>query len=228
MKRISPVLSLVLLIIAADSARAVVGYVNFPFNAGTTLFNNPLARGGNNLSQVISPAAPAGMSVWLWNSSIQNFDISSVWDGAHWSADLALPPGTGAALYTPAPFTNTFVGEVVSRDGRPYEDPYTYGPPYSGPNGIYLLGDKLPVGGGDVFMRVLGRNPNEGEQVIYNNGSTYTWLSGGWDQPTEPTLAPCEAAWFNIGPTSFTYVPEPSTAALAFLGLAVLVGRRRA
>ena len=109
-------------------------------------------------------------------------------------------------------------------------------PPYSGPAGLFLLGDKMPIPdtGNDIFLNIFGRNPDPGEQVIKSfdpihlspNPAVYTYDGNGiWDyngvQGITPTLAAAEAAFFNI------LVPEPGPIAHASVGAGLLALRRR-
>ena len=207
----------------------VVGYVNHTFAPGDNLFVNPLvASTDNSLSSIFSSVIPDGTTVSLWNASTLSFDVTSTYGSGQWSLNLILDPGTGARLTAPSAFMNTFVGSVLSHDGGPYADPLTLPSPYAGPNGIFLLGDKTPVtsSGTDIFLNIIGRLPNVGEQVI-TYGGTSTYLGGGnWD--SVPTLNPSEAAFLNIGPVSaVSFVPEPSVAGLGLVGFALLRTFRR-
>ena len=70
---------------------------------------------------------------------------------------------------------------------------------------------------------------HHGEQIIRLDAasqtyitSTYQALSATWSNPL--TSSPGQAFFFNLGPVA---VPEPSTAALALLGLALCGVNRR-
>jgi hypothetical protein len=101
-------------------------------------------------------------------------------------------------LYTPTGFTNTFVGTVLNHDGSNLSDISELTPPpvYSGPDGVFLLGDKAPTvdTGADIFLNILGRAPNPGEQVTT------------WD--------------------TVSSVPEPASMAVAGFGAAIFVAGR--
>jgi hypothetical protein len=204
----------------------VVGYVNKPFVAGNTLFANPLSAATNNLGGIFNAAIPNGTTVSLWNAATLSYDVTSTYTGGAWSLNLTLNPGTGALLSSPSVFTNTFVGNVVTRDGGPLgEPPYALPPLYSGPDGLFLMSDVLPAAslGTDIFLNLLGRLPQVGEQVITLSG-TSTYLGGNsWSGGT-PTLNVAEAVFLNIGPVP---VPEPSALALLLLGGALLRWRSR-
>jgi hypothetical protein len=134
-------------------------------------------------------------------------------------------------LNTPSQFLNTFTGTVENFDGSLLGDMFAQPPAFSGPNGVYFLSSKTPlVLSGDVFnpptsssvfLGILGRAPNEGEQVttldaLTQTYTTTTFINGAWNNG-DPTLAIGEAAMINIGP-----VPEPSPLALLAAGLGLL------
>jgi hypothetical protein len=204
----------------------IVGYVNEIFTSGNTLFSNPLQAPTNNLSSLFGVITPNGSTVSLWNSTTMSYDTVSTYFGGSWSLDLTLNPGTGALFSSPSIFTNTFVGEVLNHDGTLAGDGDNLLPPplYAGPNGLFLLADKAPVSsvGTNIFLNILGRAPNVGEQVITLTG-TSTYLGGGvWDN--DPTLGVGEAAFLNVGPVP---VPEPTVVSLCVVGGAALVFFRR-
>lgn len=214
----------VVLFFTLPASAAIVGYVNHSFGPGDSLFSNPLEASPNNtLSSLFwSSPVPSGTMISLWNPTTLSFDTTSTFSSGAWSINFTLNPGTGARLTAPSAFTNTFVGEVRNHDGSSYSGTLTPPPLYSGPNGIFLLSDKAPVGatGNDIFLNILGRAPNVGEQVM-SLTTISTYLGGGtWDNL--PTLPVSGAVFLNIGP-----VPEPSTAAMGLLGLALMRALRR-
>ena len=175
---------------------------------GSNLFNNPFVVSSNSLSILFSPFSvyPAdleGTTVSLWNSTNLSFDISSTFSDGVWSVDLILPPGTGALVVTPLPFTNTIAGILLNHDGSYLTNALNPPNVFSGPNGTYLLGDKCPFPddtGTNIFLNILGRMPFVGEQVTQISGTntyTSTYLGNGlWD--SVPFLAIGTAAFFNI------------------------------
>jgi hypothetical protein len=180
----------------------IFGYYNYAFMAGSNLFNNGLQQTYSNaLSQIFSwpTQQPDGTTVSLWNPATLTFDSTSTFSNGVWSIDLILPPGTGALVFAPAPFTATINGYVLDHDGNTLTSDNTTLPPlYTGPNGIYLLGDKCPVVdiGTNIFLNILGRLPYIGEQVIqFSDTSTYLG-NGMWD--SIPTLGLGDAAFLNI------------------------------
>jgi hypothetical protein len=174
------------------------------------------------------PTAPVGTSVSLWNPLTLAYGATSVFDGAIWSSDLTLLPGTGARLTAPSGFTATFFGQPLNHDGSPLSDPIVLASPYSGPAGIFLLGDKCPVSasGDDIFLNVLGRTPVLGEQITLLDEATQTYTTstslggGAWD--IFPVWSVSDAAFFRV-----SVVPEPGIIILGLTGLGFLEFWRR-
>lgn len=199
---------------------ATAAFVNRTFNPGVNLFVNPLSFAQNTLSNVFGTApVPNGSQVSLWNPTTLSFDITSTFNAGNgsWSQNFTLNPGTGARLTTTESFIATFIGNPLAHDGSPFDfsGPNNNPPPYAGPSGIFLLGDKSPIvnTGNDIFLHILGRNPNVGEQVqTFTTTSTYLG-AGLWDNV--PTLGVSEAAFLHVA------VPEPGIATIVLLGLGV-------
>src|SRR4051812_10302385 len=213
-------LCLLALFPSLNATAQVVGYANISMSLGDNLVVNPLDFDGtaqhNTLNTMFGTQAPEGTSISLWNSGTRSFEAPSYFVSGAWSQNLSVSMGQGMLVNAPSPFTNAFVGNLLTPAGDPYSPFHiTFPHPYTGPNGIFFLGNKCPVytNGNGIFEYVLGRDPNIGEQVtaldrpsqIY---TTSTYLGGGsWD--VLPSLHIGEALFFNIGP-----VPEPSSAAL--------------
>jgi hypothetical protein len=243
MKRLYYLLATASLLLCASSPSSanIVGYVNYPFVPGDNLFENPLVNGADDLNTIFNPlVTPQGTTISLWNPTTLSYSTSSTFSGGSWTADLTLNPGTGARLTAYAPFTNTFTGYVTDRVGNTNNPDLGAGPPvFSGPNGVYLLGDKLPVAatGTAVFTNVIGRLPNNGEQIIRLNAvtqtytiSTYNSILSSWDNQSVTKVG--DSLFFNIGGVAFTpppltVIPEPSATGLALLNFAVCIFLRR-
>jgi hypothetical protein len=183
----------------------LVGYCNGVFMTGSNLFVNPFQLGSNALSQVFSsictpwPPPPDGTTVSLWNPTTLSFDSTSTFSNGAWSVDLILPPGIGALLIAPSPFSNVFCGYLLNHDGSLVDGETDPPPPvFSGPNGIYLLGDKTPITdvGTNIFLNIVGRLPYIGEQVMQFSGISTYLGNGMWD--SIPVLGACAAAFLNI------------------------------
>ena len=224
MKTITRLLAFVFIILFTHLAQAnVVGYYNYTFAAGDTLFTSQLDNSPNDLNTLFTGSTPGyipanGTTISLWNPTTDAFNTASTYSSGAWSVDLTLQAGIGYLLDTPGTFTNTFVGTVLNHDGSLYSGTLTPPPVYTGADGIFLFGDKTPIvdTGTDIFLNILGRLPIVGEQVITLTG-TSTYLGGGTWSGGVPTLNIGDAALLNIGP-----VPEPSTVALSLLGLALV------
>lgn len=202
----------------------IVGYVNTTFNPGNNLFENPLASGPDNLTNLFNQGVPNGTTISLWNATQSAFDTTSEYLDGSWTLDLILDPGTGALLNTPSAFTNTFVGVVLNHDGTYLTGQSGLTPPpvFSGPNGTYLLGDMAPTvdTGTNIFLNIFGRLPNAGEQVTTLSGTSTYLGNGDWDNV--PTLGVGQAAFFTI-----ESVPEPNVFSLLGVGILSVCWRMR-
>src|SRR5262245_23243726 len=87
----------------------IVGYVNVPLGNGFTLVANPLDNGTNTLSSLF-PNAGFGDAVFQYNNG--TFTSSSFLGS--WNPDLTTKPGGGIFYQTTTPYTNTFVGNVMT------------------------------------------------------------------------------------------------------------------
>lgn len=227
--------SLIILLLGVLSTEintaGITGYVNHSFVIGQNLFGNPLYDYTNTLSSLFSGGPPEGTTVSLWDPATLQYSTTSAFLSGAWTVDLAMPLGQGALLTTPSPFTNTFVGEVRGPNGET-SDPWDPPPPFSGPDGLYLLSSIPPIvlSGAEVFTWILGRDPTVNEQFTRLNADTQTYetttyLGGGVWSNGEPQLNVSEAAFFNVGPV---VVPEPTAFTLLGLGsLALMMVRRR-
>ena len=213
-------------------SQEMIGYINHTFAQGNNLFSNPFDAGDNSLTNLFSQygVLPDGVTVSLWDPVSETFSQTSTYSGGSWSLNLLMPPGTGALLNSSQPFTITFAGNVEDHDGSALLTSYPTPPPvFSGPSGIYLLGDKCPWNnvGTDVFLNVLGRLPNPGEQVLTLNSSSTYLGDGNWDKT--PVLDASDAVFFNLTGSAVTpnFVPEPSTMMLGLFGCALAIACRR-
>jgi hypothetical protein len=192
-------------------AQPVVGQVNVVFPQGNSLFCNPLlvasSPGSNDLNWLF-PGAPDGMSVSLWDAGNVIFNQTSVYSvSSGWSQDFTLYPGQGALASTPSTFTGTFAGEILLPDGSTTDGLSVLTPPPAfTSSGTYLLSSKLAVNWSSdinsVFIWVVGRQPQEGEQFTWFDITNQTYLtttfsSGGWNNGG-PALSVGEAAFFHL------------------------------
>src|ERR1700744_671249 len=175
---------LVFLALKTNSALAqgyyspIYGTLPAAFLTGSNLFANPLQANDNSLNGLFPRSiTPQGTTVSLWNPAIASFDTNSVLTSTGWSLNLTLPPGTGALVIAPSPFTNSISGYVLDHDGSFFVSSNLVTPPlYPGTNGTYLLGDKTSLidTGTDIFLNIIGREPYPSEKVTTLAGtSTY-------------------------------------------------------
>jgi hypothetical protein len=237
MKTILPPLSLIIIALAVSpnvtaqgQQPRIVGYVNYNFYAGDNLFVLPVWEEGNSTLNANMRWVPDGTAISLWNPTTLSFDRTSTYNAQtkQWSENFTLLPGTGARLHASDDFLYAYVGTAHNHDGT--ELWFDFTPPglFSGPDGVYLLGDKAPISasGDEFFFNVMGRLPNIGEQLTRLDGPTQKYITstylgaGVWDIVPVGWLG--EAFFFNVGP-----VPEPGTAGLALLGLAAWCMVRR-
>lgn len=156
----------------------IVGYVTTVFApAGQyTLVANPLDSGSNNVVGLLDAVLPNKSQVLIWDVNSAGY-LTSTKGNNSWNTNLALPPGTGFFVKTPAaqvaPITNTFVGNIIAA-------------PNGGTNNVnlpaayYLSGSPIPFSG----------NLND-----YLTGATNTVNLGGilpnksqvqvWDVPSQ-------------------------------------------
>ena len=193
---------------AQTNPQYIVGYAARTFRTGSNLLNVPFVIGqSNGLNEIFDqppkpnpPPLPEGTTISLWNPGTSSFDTTSTFTNGSWTTNLTLLPGTGALVVTPSPSTNAFAGIVLGHNGQSDLTTLLNPPPlFTGPNGIYLLGDKCGPfvdTGTNVFINILGRFPFVGEQVIKLSGTSTYLGNGQWD--SVPTLAVGEAAFLNI------------------------------
>ncbi len=191
--------------------QGLIGYYGAVFQTGSNLFCAGLQDEPANFSlMTMFPAVPNGTVVLEWDSSTLAFDTNSIFENGGWSLDLPLPSGVGFLLVTQVPFTNAVIGTVLNHDGDLLTESNEFAPVepvFSGPNGVYLLGDKSHTvdTGTNILINILGRMPNEGEQVIQISGTSTYFGNGVWDMV--PTLDIGQAAFLNIGPVGVPELP---------------------
>jgi hypothetical protein len=171
----------------------VVGYVNVPIvgsAAGSGLFTfiaNPLNTTNNTLNSLM-PAPPDGTTIYKWTGSA--FANSSYLFGAWSDGTFTLNPGEGGIVQSTAPFTNTFVGEVMQ---GALSTPYKLG--------LNIIASQVPQAG--TLSTQLGYVANDQDTVYQFNPATQgyiinSYLFGAWG-PAEPTIAVGESFWLQAG-----------------------------
>src|SRR5947207_7701785 len=93
----------------------VVGYVNASIAGGGTsgkfqMIANPLNTTNNTVASLL-PAPPDGTTLFKWTGTA--FVSTTFFLGAWSDGTFTLNPGEGGIVQSSAPFTNTFVGEVM-------------------------------------------------------------------------------------------------------------------
>ena len=209
----------------------IVGYYNLTLYTGANLIANQLgivgAPGNNTLNNVLINGVADGSTLTKWDPLGNQYLPPSVFNAAttNWSIDYSLTYGEGALLHSPTIAVNTFVGEVFPGFNVD-TGALDWHPNYAG--GLYLISSPVPIARpiSEMFAAVTGRDPLDGEWVRLLDPATQTYTtthfdvsSGTWDNG-DPVLGVGVAAWFKL-------VPEPSTFALAGLGLAALMFARR-
>ncbi len=169
----------------------VVGYVNTVFQpAGKyTLVANPLDNAGSNNIVGLVDVLPNQSQILAWNVSAQQFVTatkSALLGG--WNTNLALLPGQGFFVKTPAslvnPITNTFVGQVVVG--------YNQTNTVALPQGYILVGSPIPFAGalndsGTNTLNLGSVLPNQSQVLKWNLSAqqyitgTKSALLGGWN-----------------------------------------------
>jgi len=168
----------------------VVGYVNavYPAN-GFTMIANPLNTTNNTVVSLIQNPR-LGMIVYKFAAGFQ----ANSFNGSTWNTPSAsLNPGEGAFLFVPAgaPYTNTYVGEVLQGSLT-----------NAVPQGFAMLGSKVPQTGlvqtDLAFPATLGTIVYKfaaGFQASSYNGATWN--------PSQPTI--------NVGEGFFSFQPSAQT-----------------
>lgn len=154
-----------------------VGYVQVAFTPGYTFSCNPLHTTNDTVAGLF-PGAPDSSAVYVWDLDAQRFSAPSVFHNG-WSSNYSLAMGKGFVFYTPTPFTNTFVGEVLQ--GHLVN-------PIAGNNRLSLIGSLVPQ---SASLNVLGLPGSDGDSVYLPKSPTqplsdaYSYFAGyGWFDPT--------------------------------------------
>jgi hypothetical protein len=141
----------------AQTSVNAVGYVQVSFAPGYTFCCNPLHTTNDTVRNLI-PVAPDSCAVYLWDVDAQRFSAPSVYHNG-WSSNYAFAMGKGFVVYTPTPFTNTFVGEVLQ--GHLIN-------PIAGNNRFSLIASLVPQAG---TLTTLELPSSEGDTVIMPKSS---------------------------------------------------------
>ena len=200
----------------------IVGYINQALYTGDNLIANQLSQSDNTLNSIFQPGVPEGATFTEWDPVAQHYLPISTYDiNTGWSINYTLIYGEGGLFYTPATFTNTFVGTVWP--GFTANSPFV--PPQVTGTGSLLLSCYIPIAGA-TFYDVVGRDPQNGESVTWLNAlsqsyTTTTFENGAWDNGT-PLLNIGESAFYNL-----EAVPEPAVFTLVGAGFFAITTFRR-
>jgi hypothetical protein len=146
----------------------IVGYVNQSNAASAfSLIQNPLDDGaGNRLTNILAGAA-ANSEAFVWNGA--GYTVYNV--GAKsgvWSGDQELAPGTGLFIKPAAPFSVTYVGEVIAEPGESVTNVLTAA-------AFELTGSLLPYATASIAT-----DTNYGLVSAPANTEAYKWTGGGY------------------------------------------------
>ncbi len=128
----------------------VVGYVTkaYPVAGNFYMGATPLDTGNNSLTNIFK-GAPVGSTIFTWNGAQQDLDAVAMYSftGTAWvdgngadASSVKLNPGVGYFVSPAAPYTNTFVGDVM-------QGTMTNAVTVLGNAAFTALGSMVPVGG---------------------------------------------------------------------------------
>lgn len=188
---------------------------------GSNLIANQLIYKENKLSQIM-PEAPAGTLVYKWDVATQQFLPPSQFSPiSGWSIEYIFELGEGFLVYSPATFTNMFIGQMwagFDPNTGSFTPPIVLGP------GIVLRSCVVPIENPE-FSDIIGRAPMESEWIKWIDPATQTFYisvfrGGSWSAGF-PTLLPGRAAFFGL-------IPEPTVAGFASLAFLIALIRKKA
>jgi len=163
-----------------------VGYVQIAFpQSQFKLFSNPLNATNNTIGALIQ-APPDFSNLYKWTGTgfvtATYVSFNGGWD----QPTLTLNPGEGAFFNAAAPYTNTFVGEVMQGN---LTNPV--------PVGYSIRSSKVPQSGGVDTLGLSGLTDFDNLFQWTGSGyTTFTYAFGGWN-PSVPQLNVGEAVFLN-------------------------------
>jgi hypothetical protein len=171
-----------------------VGYVQVVFQPNVfTMVGNPLNTTNNSIGSLFT-AFPNGTQFYKWNGA--TYDIAQFLFGAWDNPQYTLNPGEGCFIQTKgsAPWTNTFVGEVLQGNLT-----------NSIPNGFSQRSSMVPQAG-DADSLGLSAALKNGDSILeYNAGKgsydIWQYLFGQWSDPvggsTPPPMAVAQSVFIG-------------------------------
>jgi hypothetical protein len=207
-------------------AGAIVGYVNVPIYTGDNLIANQLDAGANTLNDLFpisNTSIPDGTTFKEWDPIANMYTPTSTYNSVSgWDINYnfnTFASGAGGVLNSPSAWTWTFVGNVIQYSNLLGGNGPVWNPNYA--SGKYMIASPIPLGApmDTMFTNVVARPPLIGESVQILNAATQTSTTTTFNGTTwnngDPSLAPGQAAWFNL-------VPEPSSVALIGFGVVMV------
>lgn len=173
----------------------VVGYVNVTIPTGYSLIANPLQSSDNTVSNLFNASNPQGSTVFTWNGTGFFANKLDEFGGGWDNPALDLSPGKGFFINNGgAPFTNTFVGEVLTGNLT-----------NSLPVGYTLVASKVPQAG---FVQDLGLSAVEGDTVYMWNGTGFIAIKldefgGGWPATPPFTVDTAKGPFIGVAQSFF-------------------------
>ena len=180
------------------AARAI-GYVTLTLPSGKSLMANPLANGGNRVSDLL-PTVPAGSTLVKFNPATGKWETNTFTDA--WSQPgMTLAPGEGA---------------VLDNKGDPFSVLLAGFTPWKKTTLVIPAGDSVvspALAKGGLLSSRLGLPLAEGLVVkLLNNGTgkydAYTVSNGAWS-PSEPVVA-LGQAFIISAPSALSWSHDPT------------------
>jgi hypothetical protein len=186
----------------------IVGYVNQVIPSGYSLIANPLSTGGSNgVNEVM--VTPDACIVSSYNGV--SYDTRLL-DGTDWlslpsfavTTPPTVPPGKGFFFFNPgAPYTNTWVGNVVPAPG--VTNSMTL------PAGYSLVGSVMPVAGANITANPINLPTPDACIISSYNGVAYdTRLLDGTDWLSLPSFSVTTVPGYTVGQGFFFFNPGAS------------------
>ena len=180
------------------AARAI-GYVTLTLPSGKSLIANPLANGGNRISDIL-PSVPAGSTLAKFNPATGKWETNTFTDA--WSQPgMTLAPGEGAVLDNKGDAFDVLLAGFTAWKKTSL----------SLPAGDSVVSPRLAKGG--LLSSRLGLPLAEGLVVKLLNNATggydaYTVSNGAWS-PGEPSVA-LGQAFIVTAPSALNWSHDPT------------------